>query len=300
MTRDLLHNKAGGQTIRAALAHGRSRLAGSNSESSALDARVLLGHVTGLTREELIVEEARELSQAEWERFDALIERRRACEPVAYLVGEKEFFGLSFKVTSDTLIPRPDTETLIEVALGFCRELTHPPRILDLGTGSGAILLALLHACPTASGVGIDRSALALDVARQNARDLGLTERAHFVQGNWAAGLDGPFDVIVTNPPYINTADMTDLMPDVVRFEPAGALDGGPDGLDPLRLIAPDAVRLLSSPGLFCAEIGLGQAQAAKAILEQERFQAVKCVPDLNNIPRCITAEPPISGKMEA
>lgn len=286
-------------TLAAALAHGRSKLARSGSRTASLDARVLLGHVAGLTREQLIIEEARLLSLAQWDKYDALVERRLAREPVAYLVGEKEFFGLSFKVTPDTLIPRPDTETLVEVALGFCRELAHSPRILDLGTGSGAILLALLHACPEARGVGVDRSPGALGVALANARDLGLASRAHFVQGDWAAGIDEPFDVIVTNPPYINTADMADLMPDVMQFEPAAALDGGLDGLDPLRIIAPEAARLLSRPGLFCVEIGLGQAQTAKAILEDEGFQAVACVSDLNNIPRCITARQPDQGLAE-
>lgn len=280
-------------TLTTALASGRSRLAGAGQEGASLDARVLLGHVTGLSREAMIIEEDRPLSQADREEFDTLIERRLTHEPVAYLIGQKEFHGLSFRVTPETLIPRPDTEVLVETALAFCQSFEGSPRILDLGTGSGAILLALLHACPEAEGVGVDRSAGALEVARQNARDLCLEGRADFVQGDWATRIDGPFDVVATNPPYITSADMAGLMPDVAEYEPAAALDGGADGLDPLRVIAPDALRLLSPQGLFLIEIGRGQAVSAKDILRQAGFQAIQSVPDLNGIERCITAQAP-------
>lgn len=289
MTRSLQQNEQE-TTLGAVLGSARSKLARAGIESAALDARLLLGYVTGLTREQMIVDDRREIGAAERRRFDDLVERRTTGEPVAYLIGEKEFHGLRFKVSPLTLIPRPDTETLVETALAFCRALDHPPRILDLGTGSGAILLALLHGCEGASGVGVDRSPGALDVARRNALDLGLQARVRFVEGDWTKGLEGPFDVIVTNPPYITTADMGELMRDVADFEPPGALDGGPDGLDPLRIIARDVKRLFSPPGQFCAEIGLGQAAAAKTILKEAGFAEIECVPDLNGIPRCITA----------
>lgn len=280
-------------TIAATLASGRSRLAGAGQEGASLDARVLLGHVTGLSREAMIIEEDRPLSQADREEFDTLVERRLAHEPVAYLIGKKEFHGLSFKVTPETLIPRPDTETLVETALDFCQRLDGSPRILDLGTGSGAILLALLHACREATGIGVDCSSGALEIARQNAMYHGLEGRADFIRGDWAKSINGPFDVIATNPPYITTGDMAGLMPDVARYEPAGALNGGADGLDPLRVIAPDALRLLSHQGLFLVEIGLGQAVGTEDILKRAGFQAIQSVPDLNGITRCITAQPP-------
>ncbi len=288
-------DQSGGEelTLAAVLASARLKLARTGTESAALDARVLMGHVTGLTPEQLILEDRRDLDREERSRFDDLVERRKTGEPVAYLVGEKEFFGLRFKVSPETLIPRPDTETLVETILAWCRGLGHPPRILDLGTGSGAILLALVHSCDGASGVGVDRSSGALDVARLNAGNLGLKARAQFVQGNWTKGIDGAFDIIVTNPPYIKSAEMRELMPDVANFEPPGALDGGPDGLEPLRTIARDVTRLFSRSGLFCAEIGPGHAETAKTILREAGLQEIECVPDLNGILRCITARAP-------
>lgn len=277
-----------GLTIGVALAAARERLTESGFESAALDARVLLGHVTGLSREHLMVEDARVLGKLDQDRFDALVERRLTREPVAYLVGQKEFFGLTFDVNPETLVPRPDTETLVEAALKYCNALDHAPRILDLGTGSGAILLALLHTCSEATGVGVDRSNGALDVARRNAKAFGLEARAQFVQGNWADGIEGTFDLIVTNPPYIPSEDIACLMPDVVNFEPVGALDGGLDGLGPLRLIVQDAGRLLVPGGFFCCEIGQGQASEAQKILRGNGFTDVDCVPDLNGIARCV------------
>jgi release factor glutamine methyltransferase len=275
-------------TVGAALASARSTLARAGLESAALEARVLLGHVTSLTREQLIVEDARDLTPEEEARFEALVERRVAREPVAYLIGEKEFFGLRFEVNSDTLVPRPDTETLVEAVLKFCKTLEHGPRILDLGTGSGVLLLAVLHGRPQATGLGVDRSPGALKVATRNAKALGLDKRASFQEGNWTQGLEGPFDVIVTNPPYIPSRDMEGLMPDVRDFEPAGALDGGPDGLCPMRTIARDAGPLFAPGGLFCCEIGQGQAETAARILIDNGFGDVKCVPDLNGIARCV------------
>lgn len=291
MTRSL--RRKDNRTLGRVLASGRSRLASTDLEGAALDARVLLGHVTGFSHEQMIVEDQRELDEETLSRFDTLVDRRVAREPVAYLIGHKEFFGLKFKVTSDTLIPRPDTEVLVETALAYCLGLAHPPRILDLGTGSGAILLALLHGRREASGVGVDSSHGSLEVANCNAVNLGLAGRAEFVRGDWTKEVTGTFDVIVTNPPYITSGDMANLMPDVANFEPAGALDGGADGLDPMRTIARDVTRLFARPGLFCAEIGLGQAEAAKAILLQAGLQNVECVPDLNGIPRCMVAMPP-------
>lgn len=275
-------------TVGAALVSARSTLVEAGHESAALEARVLLGHVTGLTREQMIVEDARDLTPEEAAGFEALVERRVAREPVAYLIGEKEFFGLRFEVNSDTLVPRPDTETLVAAVLKFCKTLDHAPRILDLGTGSGAILLAVLHNDLQATGLGVDRSPDALEVATQNAKALGLDERVSFLEGNWTSGLEGPFDVIVTNPPYIPSTDMAGLMPDVRDFEPAGALNGGPDGLDPMRIIARDAGPLFAPGGLFCCEIGQGQDETAVEILGDNGFGDVKCVPDLNGIARCV------------
>jgi release factor glutamine methyltransferase len=261
-------------------------------QTSGLDARVLVGHVCHMSREDMILRDSQVLSAGEVIQLQALCERRMQSEPVAYLTGKKEFFGQTFSVSSDVLIPRPDTEVLVEEAIRFCQEAPSPVKVLDLGTGSGAIVLSILSEVPEATGLGIDISPAALTIAERNAKDLGLSKKVLFERGDWAKEVNGSFDLVVSNPPYISSPEMKGLMKGVVNFEPEGALHGGEDGLAPLRLIARDLPRLLSDQGLFLGEIGAGQDDLAKVILHNAGLKPNKSVPDLSGIPRCVAARP--------
>jgi release factor glutamine methyltransferase len=246
-------------TVAEALRHGAARLRAAGIDNPRLEARLLLAHAMGCDTAELI-----RAPDAPAPAYDGLLDRRVAHEPLAYIVGHRGFWSLDFAVSPATLIPRPDTETLIEAAL------TMPPpgarRILDLGTGTGCILLTLLHEWPDAFGIGIDRAPAAAALARRNAVALGLADRAAFVCGDWAAPLVGRFDMVVSNPPYIRTAEIPGLMPDVARYEPRGALDGGADGYDAYRGITADLPRLLTPSGTAILELGAGQADGVAAL----------------------------------
>jgi release factor glutamine methyltransferase len=206
--------------------------------------------------------------------FAAALARRVAREPMSHILGRREFWSLEFAVTSAVLDPRPDSETLVEAVLAALPERTRPYRLLDLGTGSGCLLLALLSELPHATGLGIDASAAALDVARANAARLGLADRARFAPGDWAQGLDGLFDVIVANPPYIPTAEIAALQPEVALWEPRAALDGGPDGLAAYRTLVPALPRHLAEEGLAAIEIGADQAAAVGEIARESGLDA--------------------------
>jgi len=251
--------------IAAALTAAARDLA-ETSDTARLDAEVLMAHVLGVTRSDLIL---RHLHDAVPARFADLVERRRAHEPVAYIVGHQEFWGLDFAVSPDVLIPRGDTETLIAVAVERLRGRP-PARVIDLGTGSGALLLAALHQWPGAQGIGIDRSAAAREVARSNAERLGLADRAQIIAGDWtqaewSASL-GRFDLVLANPPYVETDAVLDAS--VRGFEPHGALFAGEDGLDDYRLIVPQLSGLLAPGGLALIEIGATQAGAVCALAD--------------------------------
>jgi release factor glutamine methyltransferase len=246
-------------TVAEALRHGAARLRAAGIDNPRLEARLLLAHAMGCDTAELI-----RAPDAPAPAYDGLLDRRVAHEPLAYIVGHRGFWSLDFAVSPATLIPRPDTETLIEAALAM-----PPPgarRILDLGTGTGCILLTLLHEWPDAFGIGIDRAPAAAALARRNAVALGLADRAAFVCGDWAAPLVGRFDMVVSNPPYIRTAEIPGLMPDVARYEPRGALDGGADGYDAYRGITADLPRLLTPSGTAILELGAGQADGVAAL----------------------------------
>lgn len=250
-----------------------------------LDAELLLAHVLGEARLMMLAGRGDVVPEAR-AAFAALVARRATHEPVAHILGEREFWSLPIRVTADVLVPRPDSETLIAEALALFA--ARPPEtVLDLGTGSGALLLAALSEWPRAQGLGIDRSAAALAVARGNAETLGLAGRAAFREGDWAAGVDGRFDLILCNPPYI--PDGEDLMPDVARFEPAGALFGGPDGLAPYRLLLPEMPRLLADGGAAIFEFGVGQADALLALAADAGLKA-RVAPDLAGRPRALVA----------
>ena len=257
-------------------------------ESPELDARILIGHALGLDHAGLAAAEKQELSAATASAVDALAARRLAREPVARILGEKEFWGLSFIVTPAVLVPRPETETVVELALSLV-DRAAPLRIADLGVGSGAILLALLSELPHARGTGIDIAADALDVARTNAQRLGLADRADFILGDFAAA-EGAFDLVVSNPPYIPSADIARLLPDVRKYDPRQALDGGPDGLAAFRSIAAIARHLLLPAGHLVVEIGAGQESAVSELFVQSGLAISAVRHDLSGIPRVLAA----------
>ncbi|TNE57035.1 MAG: peptide chain release factor N(5)-glutamine methyltransferase [Alphaproteobacteria bacterium] len=255
-----------------------------------LDARALVLFVCGLSREEIIADPARPVSEAECLAMTGLGERRLGGEPVAYLTGKKEFWSLEFQVTSDTLIPRPDSETLVLLGLEAMPESGKAYRILDLGTGSGCLLLAMLSERAEARGLGVDISEGAVKVAQFNAQALGMAGRADFCQGNWTEGLEGSFDVIVSNPPYIADGDR-EVSSEVRAFEPASALFGGADGLDPLRAQVGGVRDLLTKNGSYIMEYGQGQTENVSQILRSAGFEILEIRRDLAGIERAIMAK---------
>jgi release factor glutamine methyltransferase len=265
-------------------------------ESSRLDAEVLLAFALGTTRIGLVMEGKKPLAPEELERFRELVKRRRTHEPVAYLRGEREFYGRTFKVDRRVLVPRPDTETLVEVALLRSRRVSMSMRALDLCTGSGCVAVSLARERPTSSVVATDVSDDALAVARDNALRLGAYN-VTFVQGDLftaCAGLraskaSSAFDVVVANPPYIPEGEIPGLMKDVRDFEPKLALDGGGDGLDLVRRIVAEAPHYLAPEGILALEVGAGQAPAVAALFEAAGFSAVERAKDYGRIERVVS-----------
>lgn len=230
------------------------------------EARLLLAHTLGITVEAVLRDPDRRVETAD---FDTLIARRMAHAPIAHLLGRAGFWTLDLKVSPATLIPRPDSETLVQTALALSAD---PSRVLDLGTGSGCLLLAVLAERPLAWGVGIDRSEAALRIARQNADACALSARSVFVAGDWSRALDGGFDLVLANPPYIPTDDIAGLMADVRDHEPRAALDGGADGLACYRAILADLGRVMRTDGVAVFEIAQGQADAVRGIAAEHGF----------------------------
>ena len=279
-------------TVRSELDAAFAALSAAGIENPRLEARLLLRHVVGLSMEILIGYSEQAVAEVDRATLTRLVARRAAREPLAYILGEREFWSLPFRVTSDTLVPRPDSETLIEAALEHVADRRRPLRILDLGTGSGCLLLALLAELPAASGVGVDLSAAALGVARDNALVLGLADRAAWVQGNWSDAISGTFDLVVTNPPYVAEAELACLAPEVAQFEPRLALNGGLDGLDCLRALAPRLACLGTHDSIILIEIGADQAASVTALLLDHELQDVKTIHDLSGNSRCLVARP--------
>jgi release factor glutamine methyltransferase len=248
------------ETARRALA---ARFRTNAIDSAELDARILVGAALGLDLTGVITAATRPVTAAEAARLEDLACRRLAGEPVARILGVREFWGLPLQLTAATLVPRPDTETVVELALELLRAgpvRDRRLRIADLGTGSGAILLALLSELPDAYGIGTDISAAALRTAGANARHLGLAGRAAFVACDYAAALSGAFDLIVSNPPYVRSAEIAGLATEVRDHDPIAALDGGTDGLDAYRALVPQAASLLAPGGALVVEVGPGQS----------------------------------------
>lgn len=262
-------------------------------EDSLVDARALIGYALKLDRAQLISHSDRPLEAREINTISALAARRLKHEPVSRIVGHREFWDLDLYVSPDVLVPRPETETIVEAALDFVVRgglRQEKLRILDIGTGTGALLLALLQELPNAIGTGTDLSEAAIAVARGNAERNRLSGRAHFVVCNIADGIEGQFDLIVSNPPYIPHAEIATLMPEVRDYDPPMALDGGTDGLDAYRAIASDAQRLLAPGGRLIVELGMGQEAAVTALFLQSGLTVAHARPDLLRIPRALVA----------
>jgi release factor glutamine methyltransferase len=292
------------ETVEATRARAARALRAGGVETPALDARLLLCHATGLSHEALIAHGRAMLEPDAAARFDGYIARRLTGAPVSRIRGFREFYGRSFRIDAQTLDPRPDTETLIEAALDLVAQNGWRQRklkILDLGTGSGCLLLTLLAELPRAEGLGTDLSEGALQTAAGNARRLGLGSRARFAAANWLQGVDGRFDLIVSNPPYIASAEIAELAPEVAAHDPRLALDGGPDGLDAYRRIAQEALGALRPGGCFLVEIGAAQGETVPALLSAAGLEVWDdgIRRDLAGRPRCVLAGRPSEGATE-
>ncbi|MBN9063667.1 MAG: protein-(glutamine-N5) methyltransferase, release factor-specific [Rhizobiales bacterium 65-9] len=251
------------------LREARRRLTVARIDNASLDARLLLVHALRIDALDLVRAPEAPVDVAAVKALDTLVARRIAGEPVARILGVKEFFGLPFHLSPDTLVPRPETELVVEEALRLWPEDDRPGAILDLGTGSGCILLAFLRQRMAARGVGIDRSIRAARTAQANARMLGLADQAHVVVGDWAAAIEARFDLVVSNPPYVRTGDIPALAREVARHDPRLALDGGEDGLTAYRAIFASLDRLLTPDGAAIVEIGYDQAEPVSALARE-------------------------------
>lgn len=273
--------------LAAVIATAIDRLRQAEIDNPQLDARLLVGHALGLDRTQLLSQSERVLTHEEIAAIDVFLARRSTHESVARIIGKREFWGLDFGMNEATLEPRPDSETLVEAVVGLCQK---KERILDLGTGTGCLLLSLLHDIPDATGLGIDINPRAVEQAAKNAVALNLHTRAEFRIGNWLNNVVGTFDIIVSNPPYIRADEIPSLMREVRGFDPMLALDGGEDGLTPYRLLIPQLKNFLSPQGLIALEFGQGQAPQVAAFLEENGFTKSVTHNDLGGITRCVTA----------
>lgn len=273
----------------------RERLAGAGVDSPALDAELLLAHALQRDRSWVLAHPEHIMTPSEQALAEQLVSRRQRREPLAYILGSQPFFGLDLLVTPAVLIPRPETEELVERAIQWLnqraagrRETLASLRVIDVGTGSGAIALALAYALPELHVIGVDDAAPALEVARTNARRLGLERRVHFAAGDLLLPFAGPFDLILANLPYIPSAELPTLMPEVSQYEPRRALDGGSDGLEPLRRLLTQACTKLAPDGALMAEIGSQQGTpalaAASALMPDCRARVEKDLAGLDRI----------------
>jgi release factor glutamine methyltransferase len=283
----ILDQQSVAETRRALAANFRD----AGIETADLDARILIGHALGLDHAALAADSARIMNPAELNVIEALAQRRLNREPVARIVGQKEFWSLPLRLNSATLVPRPETETVVEATLAAIDARgSRALRIADLGTGSGALALALQSELPGAFVVGTDLSTEALVMARDNARALGL-DRATFVACDMADALRGPFDVIVSNPPYIASGDIAGLDPEVRAYDPRLALDGGLDGLDAYRAIATEVPALLAPHGVLVVELGIGQMEPVAALFAAAGLAPLPPRSDLSGVPRALVTE---------
>ncbi len=281
-------------TLKALLQSATQALTQAGLDEPRREARLLLAHALGVPSSTLLFGERQMSEPAEFARLVA----RRACrEPLARITGRRGFWTLDLAVSDDTLIPRPDSETLIEAALAVFPDPQAPLRVLDLGTGTGCLLLAVLAERPRAWGLGVDRILGAARLAAANARANGLAERSTFLVADWAAPLAGRFDLVLANPPYVPSADIAGLMPEVALHEPGSALDGGADGLDAYRALAPVLARLLAPDGATILEVGQGQAGAVTGLMDASGLDVRSVRSDLHGVGRALLVQAGCSKK---
>jgi release factor glutamine methyltransferase len=276
-------------TLVKAWTAAKDRLKDAGIDQPSIDARLMLEVAAGVTRTEIVTDPYRELTEAQVATLDEYLARRARREPVSHIIGRKGFWKILLQVNKNVLTPRPETEVIVdEVLKAFPEQM--PFSMLDLGVGSGTILLAVLAERPAAKGLGVDASDEALAVAKDNAANLDLNTRAAFLHGDWTAGLgDATFDLVVSNPPYIPTAVIETLEPEVRDHEPRLALDGGTDGLDAYRLLAPEILRVLKPGGMFAVEIGYDQSKDVEALFNAAGAQQVRTIKDLSTHDRVVT-----------
>lgn len=279
-------------TVGSFLCRAGQHLRAAAIESPRLEARLLLAHAMGCRTEDLLREPREPVPPGVAERFAAMLRRRLDREPMALLLGAQEFWSLPFGVSPATLVPRADSETLIEAALAAFPRRETVRRVLDLGTGTGCLLIAALSELPGATGVGVDAVPDAAALARRNAAALGFAGRAVFVAGSWGAPIRGRFDLVLSNPPYIETKAIPALEPEVALHEPGSALDGGADGLDAYRALLPDIGRLLAPTGRAVLELGRGQRPAVEALASGAGLRPAGCRADLGGVDRALVLAP--------
>jgi release factor glutamine methyltransferase len=275
-------------TVGAVLEAAVARLAEAGIERAHAEARLLLEAATGLSRAAVIGFPERTIDAIALGVFDAMLGRRCSHEPASRILGRREFWSLSFEVSPATLDPRPDSETLVSAVLAQIGDRAAALSIIDFGTGTGCLLLAILSELPNAEGTGIDLSDEAVEVAQRNATALGLERRARFIRDDWARSVPGQFDVVVSNPPYIETQAIDGLAPEVARYDPRAALDGGTDGLAAYLALLPQAKRLLKPGGFVALEIGQGQGPAIRNLARVAGLSESGGASDLAGIERCL------------
>jgi release factor glutamine methyltransferase len=285
-------------TLVSAWTGAKRRLENAGVESPVIDARLLVEAAAGATRADIIADPHHPLSQAQSVELERLLQRREAREPISQILGVKGFWKIMLRVNAGVLTPRPETETILDVVLADFAPAAQF-RLLDLGVGSGALLLAILAERPGAVGLGVDVSEAAIAVARDNAAHLGLASRAAFLRGNWTAGLAAEgFDLVVANPPYVRSGDIEALAPEVRDHEPRLALDGGRDGLDAYRRLTHETLRVLRPGGQFAVEIGFDQGPAVAAMFESAGAERVRVVRDLGDRDRVVAGAKKILGQI--
>jgi len=276
------------RSVGAALNWATALLSEAGIERPQAEARILMEAASGRSRSQIIAFPEQALTALQGIGFDAMVVRRCAREPISRILGHREFWSLNFAVGPATLDPRPDSETLVAAVLARIADRNADLLLLDLGTGTGCLLLALLSELPQARGIGVDISDSAVATASANAAALGLSARAEFRVGDWARDISAQCDVVVSNPPYIESMAIAGLAPEVARFDPLAALDGGADGLEAYRALLPQAAERLKPGGLLALEIGAGQTGAVQALARQAHLQPLEVARDLAGIERCL------------
>ena len=284
-------SELGAQTVRELLLRAVDELRAAGVDTPVLDAEIMLSRTLGRSRTELLAHPEAVPPQEVVERFSGWVSRRSRREPLAYIIGEREFYGICFEVSPAVLIPRPETEILVETAIGLIKDVP-APRIADIGLGSGAVAVSIAKAAPDAVIYGTESSVDALEIARRNAQRADAHNRTHFLQGDLLEPLAGmTFHLIVSNPPYIPSDEIESLQPEIAKYEPSQALDGGPDGLECHRRLAGSASAYLEDKGVLAVEVGAGQADAVEGLFRAAGLRGVRSVRDYSGIERVVLGE---------